>query len=86
MPIASVVVTLDERGGLRLQALARLVADRRIDLGAAVGAHVPAVIDTETSGEGVELVEALLATPGILGVDVVGIDFATDEDGPDESP
>lgn len=80
MPIASVVVTLDHRDGLRQEALARLVADQRIDLGEAVGPHLPIVLDTETSEEGVELVEALLTTPGILGVDVVRIDFAADEE------
>lgn len=85
MPIASVVVTLDPRGGLRQQALARLVADRRVDLGEAVGSHLPAVLDTETPEEGVELVESLLATPGVLGIDVVQIDFDVDEEARDGS-
>jgi len=80
MPIASVVVTLDPREGLRQQALARMVGDQRIDLGEAIGPHLPAVIDTESATEGAELVEALLATPGVLGVDVVRIDFDADEE------
>lgn len=85
MPIASVVVTLDRRDGLRQEALARLIADRRVDLGEAVGLHLPAVLDTATPEEGVELVESLLATPGVLGVDVVQIDFAVDEEAHDGS-
>lgn len=81
MPIASVVVTLDAREDLRRTALARLIGDERIELGEAVGARVPAVVDTSTAREGAELCESLLATPGVLGLDVVAIDFAADEEG-----
>jgi len=78
MPIASLVVTLDSREPLRHAALGRLVADSRVDLGVARGAYLPIVVDTVTAHEGEELVESLLATPGILRVDVVGIDFSLD--------
>lgn len=78
MPIASVVVTLDPRVGLRREALARMLGERRIELGEPVGAYVPVVVDTETASEGAELCESLLATPGVLSVDVVRIDFAAD--------
>lgn len=80
MPIASLVVTLDERTSLRESALAMLVGDPRVDIGEARGSHLPVVLDTQTTEEGVHAVEALLATPGVLGVDVVRIDFAEDEE------
>lgn len=80
MPIASLVVTLDDRDALRRGALGRLVADDRVDLGEARGAYLPIVVDTATAVEGAELVESLLATPGVLGVDVVRIDFSADEE------
>ena len=82
MPIASLVVTLDDREPLRQGALGRLVADARVDLGAARGAYLPIVVDTVTAQEGEELVESLLATPGVLRVDVVGIDFSLDGTSP----
>jgi hypothetical protein len=81
MPIASLVVTLDDRDSLRQSALGRLVADSRIELGDALGAYLPIVVDTVTAEEGEELVESLLRTPGVLGVDVAGIDFSIDEEG-----
>ncbi|MFO0677051.1 MAG: hypothetical protein U0169_10970 [Polyangiaceae bacterium] len=73
-------MTLDPREGLRREALARMIGDPRIDLGESVGAHVPVVLDTQTASEGAELCESLLATPGVLGLDVVRIDFAADEE------
>ena len=79
MSIASLVVTLDERAPLRRSALGRLIADARVELGTARGAYVPIVVDTPTAQEGEELVESLLATPGVLRVDVVGIDFSLDD-------
>jgi hypothetical protein len=78
MPIASLVVTLDNRDSLRQAALGRLLADTRVDLGVARGAYLPIVVDTVTAQEGEELVESLLATPGVLRIDVVGIDFSLD--------
>jgi hypothetical protein len=81
MPIASLVVTVDDRDLLRQSALGRLLADPRVELGEARGAYLPVVVDTVTAEEGEELVESLLATPGVLGVDVVGIDFSMDEGG-----
>lgn len=80
MPIASLVVTLDARSPLRASALARLVADARIDLGVPSGHYLPIVVDSSTALEGAELVEELLATPGVLGIDVVRIDFDCDEE------
>ena len=80
MPIASLVVTLDDRPPLRETALATLVSDARVDIGQACGGPLPVVLDTLTTEESVQAVEALLATPGVLGVDVVRIDFAVDED------
>ncbi len=80
MPIASLVVTLDERTGLRQSALARLVEDCRVEIGEPRGPHLPIVLDTLTVEESVHAVEAFLSTPGVLGVDVVRIDFAVDED------
>lgn len=78
MPIASLVVTLDHRQPLREVALGHLVADARVDVGAARGAYLPIVVETDTAQEGEELVESLLGTPGVLSVDVVGIDFSLD--------
>jgi hypothetical protein len=79
MPIASLVVTFDDRDPLRQVALGRLVGDARVELGAARGPYLPIVVDTVTAREGEELVESLLATPGIVGVDVVLVDFSLDE-------
>ncbi len=81
MPIASLVVTLDDRDLLRQSALGRLVADPSVELGEARGAYLPIVVDTATAEEGEKLVESLLTTPGVLGVDIVGIDFSIDERG-----
>ena len=83
MPIASLVVTLDDRDLLRQSALGRIVADPCVEVGEARGAYLPIVVDTVTAAEGEELVESLLRTPGVLGVDVVGIDFSMDEGGMD---
>lgn len=80
MPIASLVITLDEREPLRGAALGRLVEDSRVDLGEAKGLYLPVVVDTKTALEGAELVEELLSTPGVLGIDVVRIDFDCDEE------
>lgn len=80
MPIASLVVTLDDRTALRQCALARLVEDRRVEIGEPRGPHLPIVLDTLSAEEGVHAIEDLLSTPGVLGVDVVRIDFAVDED------
>jgi hypothetical protein len=81
MPIASLVVTLDDRDFLRQSALGRIVADRRVAVGETRGAYLPIVVDTVTAEEGEELVGSLLTIPGVLGVDVVGIDFSLDEGG-----
>jgi hypothetical protein len=80
MPIASLVVTLDDRTALRQCALARLVEDRRVEIGEPRGPHLPVVLETLSAEEGVHAIEDLLSTPGVLGVDVVRIDFAVDED------
>ncbi|MCU0681549.1 MAG: hypothetical protein MUF34_04695 [Polyangiaceae bacterium] len=79
MPITSLVLTLDARELVRHHALARLVADARVELGTANGPHLPAVLDTASAREGAELLEELLATPGVLHIDVVGVDFSLDE-------
>jgi hypothetical protein len=84
MPLASLVVTLDDRTPLRQSALGRLVADPCVELGEPRGAYLPIVVDTATAEEGEALVESLLTTPGVLGVDVVGIDFSIDEEGVEE--
>lgn len=80
MPIASVVLTLDPHPALRAHAWAILSADNRIELGEATPLVCPAVIDTLTTEEGIELVQSLEATAGVLRVDVVAIDFACDEE------
>ncbi len=75
MPIASVVISTAPEGEFRRRALAALLAEPRVELGAAQGDYLPAVLDTLTAEEGEELVSDLLKTVGILRVDVVSIDF-----------
>jgi hypothetical protein len=79
MPIASLVVTLDNRESLRHLALGCLVSDARVALGTACGEYLPVVVDTTTAEEGAALLESWLTVPGVLQVDVVGIDFSTEE-------
>lgn len=84
MTTASIVVKLDLRNGLRVDALARLLSDPRIDLGTIVGSRLPAHLDTDSLREGKEIVELLRATPGIAGVDIVGVEHDIDDDEDEE--
>lgn len=79
MPIASAVVTLDDRPELRSHALQSLCADGRIEVGASEKKVVPVVLDTATAEEGADLVQSLLSTAGVLSVDIVAVDFSCDE-------
>lgn len=78
MPIAAWVVTLD--AGRRDEALAALSADARLTLGegrpGGGGERLPVVVETATLAEGESVFEAVSATPGVVFVDVVGVDFS----------
>lgn len=80
MPIASVVLTLDLQPERLAHAWGILNSDVRIDLGQPAPPLCPAVIDTATAEEGIDLVQSLEATIGIVRVDVVAIDYACDEE------
>ena len=73
--------TLDDRDLLRQSALGGSWPIPASRVGETRGAYLPIVVDTVTAEEGEKLVESLLTTPGVLGVDVVGIDFSLDEGG-----
>jgi hypothetical protein len=72
MPVSALVVTFAEEP--------RLAPDPRLILGAPVGGRLPVVATTATSREGAELIAELEATPGVLAVDVVMIDFSDEEE------
>ena len=54
------VISTAPEGELRRRALAALLAEPRVELGAAQGDYLPAVLDTLTAEEGEELVSYLL--------------------------
>jgi hypothetical protein len=77
MPVSGVVITLVDDEEARRQALATLSGDPRLTLGEAMGTRLPAVIETETIGEGVRMVrDELPGVEGIAFVDVVSVDFS----------
>jgi hypothetical protein len=73
MVISALVVTLPS-GTSRFDVLARLAGDPRIEVGLPIDDRLPIVTETGDAREGADLVEELLALPGVR-VDVVHVDF-----------
>ena len=78
MPIASIVLTLDDRKLPWEGVLAEIAQDPRVELGSARGRCVPAVLDTASAQEGEALVQSFFEKEGVLFVDVVAVDFSED--------
>jgi hypothetical protein len=79
MTISALVITLDDDEGARTMALAHLEGDARITVGEMYGVRLPVVLETESLLEGEALATALMDTPGIAFVDVVSVDFSSEE-------
>gem|GEM_PF-1105523 len=78
MPVSALVITLSAEAAQRTRALAALRDHPRLLLGSVLnGTRVPAVLETDTLGEGIRVVEEELpAIEGVLFVDVVQVDFS----------
>lgn len=77
MPISGLVLTLEPSEAERARTLALIARDPRITLGPSESAiRVPAVIETRTVDDAERLFESLQATPGVVFVDVVSLDFS----------
>jgi len=74
MPISALVVTLDPALGEVAREV--IATDPRVTLGEPQGNRLPVVTETETLSAGEELLRELGRIPGVLNVDVVGIDFS----------
>ncbi len=82
MTVSGLVVTLTRDADAR-SALARLHADPRLTLGEPVADRLPLVAEAPDARAGEALVRELEATPGVARVDVISIDFSSeDPDGP----
>lgn len=74
MPVSALVLTLDPAlGDVARESLA---LDPRVTLGEACGTRLPVVTETESLADGEDLAIELARTPGVLGVDVISIDFS----------
>jgi len=74
MPISGLVIRLKST---RSELPSRLAEDARLTLGdLQARCFLPAVLETSTLQEAEHVVEELLAREGILGVDVVTVDFS----------
>jgi nitrate reductase NapAB chaperone NapD len=62
------------------EAVAALVRESRVTLGSAAHGRLPLVIETHDEEEAEELVRAIGEVAGVAHVDVVRIDFFTDEE------
>jgi hypothetical protein len=74
MPISGLVIRLAEK---RVELPSQIACDRRLTLGDLQEQRfLPAVLETSTLQESEAVVEGLLALEGILGVDIVTLDFS----------
>lgn len=74
MPISGLVIRMkSECPGIREE----IARDERITLGSSQHpGFQPAVLETTTLGESEAVVEALLSRDGVLGIDIVTVDFS----------
>lgn len=87
MPISAVVISLDSSPSRRAAALEALGAHPALTLGDLQGNQLPAVIETDTIGQGVDVVrEQLHAIEGVVFVHVISVDFSDMEDFDEKLP
>ncbi len=76
MPISGLVVTLSDDEDKSARVVATLEADARILVGERQKNRLPVVAETDTIGEGSQLVrQDLLEIDGVVFVDVVSVNF-----------
>ncbi len=76
MPISALLLTVPpDQQQLAFEVLR---ADARVTAGEAQAWRIPVVLDTPSIREDREAIDALLGVPGVLGVDVVMVDFSDD--------
>lgn len=84
MPVSALVVTMSRDERRRERAVDELRADARLTLGPIEDVQLPVVVETETVGEGIDLVRDILPDiDGLEFVHVVSVDFS-DLDSRDE--
>ena len=66
MPIVGAVLTLSEDRILREQLLSELERNDRVEIGQAVGPHLPIVVETADGEEDEAFWRELAETPGVL--------------------
>lgn len=77
MPVSALVVTLSRDEQRRAHALDKLNEDARLTLGELEDVQLPVVTETQTVGEGIELVrDSLPDIDGVEFVHVVSVDFS----------
>jgi hypothetical protein len=80
MPISAIVITLGADPCSRQQALAAIAAHPRLSVADLQRNQLPAVVETDTFGEGIAIVrEWLPALEGVEFVHVVSVDFSDAE-------
>ena len=79
MPVSGLVVTLSDDEEERAGAVDTIAADERLTIGEAQKNRLPVVAETETIGEGSELMrDELLDIDGVVFVDLVTVNFEDD--------
>lgn len=87
MPISAVVITLEADPPRRAAAIEALGAHPGLMLGEPQGNQLPAVIETDTITQGVDVVrEQLHAIDGVVFVHVLSVDFSDMEDFDEKLP
>lgn len=77
MPISAIVLQLSNEDKLRQNAIDDLAQDSRITLGELQDRHLPAVLETATLYDGIQLVKnELPSLKGVVFVHVVSVDFS----------
>lgn len=86
MGICSVVITIDEADPRSRELLARLAQDECWTLGDPTGMAVPAVLETESTGEDRRCLNWLDEQPGVVGVQLIFAHYDGGQDvaAPDE--
>ena len=76
MPVSGLVLTLNDDPTLRSDAIAAIEADERLTIGDAQGLHLPVVAETDTIGEGKQLLrEELMDIDGVVFVKLITVNF-----------
>ncbi len=75
MAISGIVIDLEPDTKRRAEALERLAAMPQLELGPTGGRRVPAVMDTETVKEARACWDAIMASPGVEGIELVYVHY-----------